>query len=119
MVRDGYYEAFLHTQVGESTARLRLENGMISGRTNRGAELEGTYQLDSARGVVNFSMIGHLPPNFRSVTGLVTGDEGRKIEFRGEASATQIHNRFSLGFAGRAIDIALRYKGPLSEPEPV
>jgi hypothetical protein len=118
MVKEGHYDASLHTQIGESKATLTLEKGNISGRTDRGATLEGTYYFDKVRGVVKFTMTSHMPANFRSVTGLVTGDEGRSVVFEGESTPAQIQSRFSLGFAGRAIDVALSYRGPLTEPEP-
>ena len=60
----------------------------------------------------------HMLANFIGVTGLETGSAPRTVHVRGEAPPSQDVVRISCDFAGRAIDIALRYIGPIFETAP-
>jgi hypothetical protein len=114
---DGYYEAHLATLLGTTTAKARAEQGRVKGFTARGARFEGTYKYDPVRKLMAFQMRTWLPPFYQAITGLFTGDRDRSIDWSGECPCEFSGNgvRFSICFAGRALDIVMRYSGPLED----
>jgi hypothetical protein len=113
MIRDGFYDVKYATMRGAGFARLRFECGTVSGETDRGTLLDGVCRYDSSRKTIQFEIAATVPPNNVSITGLTTGDTSRRVMFKGEAPAGDLNPRFSIDFAGRAVDITARYSGPL------
>lgn len=113
MVREGYYEGSLATLRGTSYVVLELVGGTMRGLTTRGAEISGTYAFDETRRLLRYELTITLPAHMISVTGHRTAEQTETVTVSGEASCQQEAARFSLGFAGRAIDVVLRYVGPV------
>lgn len=113
MFREGYYEGSLATLYGTSRVVLELAGGSMRGLTTRGAEISGTYAYDEARRLLRYELSITLPAHTVSITGHRTAEQTQIVTTSGEASCWQDPARFSLGFAGRAIDVALRYIGPV------
>jgi hypothetical protein len=114
MIRDGYYDVTYATVHGEGLARVRFEGGKVTGETDRGTLLEGVCRHDVPRKTLQFEIVATIPPNKLSITGLATGGVSRRVVFKGETPAGTENPRFSIDFAGRAVDIMARYSGPLS-----
>ena len=119
MIRDGRYTFEFGTLLGFGRACVELRNGEFSGVTEAGANLEGWCRYVPGRNVVAYQLIVHMPPNHTAVTGLTTGEYGRRVMVSGEKSLGLDGQRFSFGLAGRAVDVAMRYDGPLPEAVPV
>ncbi len=113
MIREGYYAAAFQTLLGRGTARLKLADGMISGETLRGVLLTGEYVYDFRRRQVFFEIEADLPADFLTITGLLTPNAGRRVRFDGVSTPGPHPSRFSVGFAGRAIDVAVQFVGTL------
>jgi hypothetical protein len=113
MLDDGHYATTYGTLFGTGHVRLRLEGDRVTGTTDRGIPVEGTIQIDVVRKLLQFHMAAHLPAFFTGVTGIATAATGRTVRFKGEASPTREGARFSIDFAGRALDVHARYAGPL------
>jgi hypothetical protein len=113
MIRDGYYSVTYATLLGEGAANVRIERGVVSGETDRGTALGGTIQFDPSRRMLQFEISATVPAQKVSITGLSTGDRSRRVMFKGETPAKGDNTRFSIDFAGRAVDIVARYTGPL------
>jgi hypothetical protein len=113
MIRNGFYDVNYATMRGEGFARLRIQDGVMTGETDRGTLLDGTCRYHSGRKTVEFEITATVRPNKVSITGLTTGDKVRRVMFKGEASVGDATPRFSIDFAGRAVDITARYSGPL------
>jgi hypothetical protein len=56
MLRDGYYDVTYATLLGEGRARVRFEQGVVSGETDRGTMLEGTVRFDPLRKLLQFEI---------------------------------------------------------------
>lgn len=112
-MRDGHYAAAFGTLVGMGRASLRLEGGVITGETERGAKLTGAYGPTDHRDLMAFSLTAHLPATYVAVTGLETGEGPRRVNFKGEVKADGTGARLSVDFAGRAIDIFAWFDRPL------
>jgi hypothetical protein len=110
---EGYYAATFGTILGFGHIRLKLADNSISGTTARGVPVEGHYIIDDLRGLVRFEAAAHLPPFFTAVTGLSTEAKPRSVKFKGEATPTASGARFSIDFAGRALDVEARYDGAI------
>ncbi len=114
-MKDGRYEAEFGTALGIGTAQLTLRDGFFRGSTARGIPLEGWCRLDPVRNLLGYELAVSVPPHTNTLSGLSTGDDGRRVLVRGERTTGEAGNRFSFGFAGRAVDVAIRYVGPLEE----
>jgi hypothetical protein len=113
MVREGYYEGSLATLHGTSRVVLELAGGTMRGLTTRGAELSGRYDYDETRRLIRYELMVTLPAHAMSITGHRTADQPETVTVSGEASCQNEAARFSLGLAGRAVDVVLRYVGPV------
>jgi hypothetical protein len=113
LIIDGYFEGEFHTLFRSAHVRLRLEGGRLVGATSRGVRIDGHYGFDQARGTYRFEITAHLPPLFEALTGLRTGMNGRTVQYGGEVALLNEQARFSIDFAGRAIDVLVRRVGPL------
>lgn len=69
--------------------------------------------MDAVRKLMRFEAAASMPPFFTAVTGLKTDAKPRTVTFKGEATPTPSGARFSIDFAGRAIDVDARYDGPV------
>jgi hypothetical protein len=114
-MRDGHYEADFGTTLGVGKARLILRGGIFTGTTERGVPLDGWCRLDPQRNLVVFELSADVPPHTDTLTGLSTGEVGRRVIVRSEKAVGDAGNRFSFGFAGRAVDVAVRYMGPIED----
>jgi hypothetical protein len=114
-MRDGRYEADFGTTLGVGKALLTLRDGAFTGVTERGIPLEGWIKQDPVRNLLTFELNAMIPPHTDTLTGLSTGEAGRRVVVRSEKAMGEGGNRFSFGFAGRAVDVALRYTGPLED----
>jgi hypothetical protein len=112
---DGRYAAEFGTTLGMGAAELTLRDGIFSGATANGIPLEGWCRLDPVRNLLTYELSVLVPPNTDTLSGLSTGDDGRRVLVKGERSTGDAGNRFSFGFAGRAVDVAIRYVGPLED----
>lgn len=112
-MKDGHYEADFGTTLGVGTAKLTLRDGMLSGHTASGIPLTGSCRLDPARNLIVYELAVEVPPNMDTLSGLSTGASGRRVVVNGERADSAAGNRFSFGFAGRAVDVAIRYVGPI------
>jgi hypothetical protein len=112
---NGHYEADFGTTFGVGKAQLTLRDGNFSGLTERGVPLEGWIKQDPVRGLMVFELSADVPPYTDTLTGLSTGETGRRVVVRSEKAMGEAGNRFSFGFAGRAVDVAIRYTGPLED----
>jgi hypothetical protein len=110
-MRDGRYSADFGTTLGMGKAELVLRDGVFSGVTERGIPLEGWIKQDPVRNLLVFELSAIVPPNTDTLTGLSTGDVGRRVVVRSEKAMGESGSRFSFGFAGRAVDVAIRYIG--------
>jgi hypothetical protein len=108
MTIDGDYEGEFHTLFRAGTVRLSLQNGRLEGLTSRGTLLQGRYWYDQARGTFRYDASAHMPPLFEAITGLRTGADGRTVACQGEVTPLHGQARFSIDFAGRALDVLLR-----------
>jgi hypothetical protein len=113
VIKNGFYEVEFATPQGRGTAKIRHEDGVLQGETDRGTRLDGLCGEDTTRNAVSFEIAAIVPPKRVTVTGLTTGDEPRRIVFRGELPNCAPSSRFSVDFAGRAVDLVARYLGPL------
>jgi hypothetical protein len=113
MIKNGYYEVQFATLQGRGTAKIRVEDGVLQGETDRGTRLDGLCGADAARNVIRFEIAAIVPAKRVTITGLNTGDEPRRIVFRGELPNCTPTSRFSIDFAGRAVDLVARYLEPL------
>ncbi len=116
MIKYGRYEADFGAALGLGSATLEVQDGRFTGMTAAGVPLEGTWVYDLARNLIAYELIAHVPPNHETLTGMTTGAQGRRVVARGEAASGLHGQRFSLGFAGRAIDVSIRYAGAIVEP---
>jgi hypothetical protein len=114
-MRDGRYVADFGTTLGMGTAQLVLRAGIFKGTTANGVPLEGWCRLDPARNLLAYELSVSVPPNTDTLSGLSTGEDGRRVVVKGERATGDAGNRFSFGFAGRAVDVAIRYTGPLED----
>lgn len=114
MLDDGYYDATFGTILGVGRVRLRLEQGHVSGMTQRGTTLNGIVRFDEVRKLMRFDMAADMPAFFTALTGRATSATGRTARFTGAVNATPGGARFSVDFAGRAVNIEARYGGPLN-----
>jgi hypothetical protein len=114
-MQDGLYEAEFGTTLGMGTAQLTLRDGVVMGQTSSGLPIAGRCSLDPRRNLVVYEMTVEVPPHTDTLSGLSTGDSGRAVMVRGEKAVGAAGNRFSFGFAGRAVDVAVRYVGPLKD----
>jgi hypothetical protein len=113
MIRNGYYEVQFATPHGHGSARLRYQDGILQGDTDRGTRLDGLCGVDVARNVIRFEIAAVVAADRVTITGLTTGSEPRRITFRGETPTCAPSARFSIDFAGRAVDVVARYLEPL------
>ena len=114
-IPDGHYELQCANWVASRTAFLVMRDERFTGVTNVGVSLAGTCRYDAVRNLVHFDCTVYLPAWFEALTGLFTESRGRNVAVHGETTPGTMDKRFSIEFAGRAIDIALVYKGPLTE----
>jgi hypothetical protein len=114
-MKDGLYEAEFGTTLGMGTAQLTLRDGVVTGRTSNGLPIAGRCSLDPRRNLIVYEMTVEVPPNTDTLSGFSTGDNGRAVMVRGEKAVGAAGNRFSFGFAGRAVDVAMRYVAPLKD----
>jgi hypothetical protein len=115
LIVDGYYEGEFHALLfRRGTVRLRVDKGRLTGITGFGVPLDGTYAFDPVRKTYAYVMTAHMPAFFEAITGLVTGANGRSVTYRGEATPVDGKIRFSIDFAGKAIDVLLWRVGPPS-----
>ena len=114
-MKDGRYEAEFGTTLGMGTAQLTLHNGVFAGSTANGIPLDGWCRRDPQRNLMSYELSVSVPPNTDTLSGLSTGEDGHRVVVRGERAFGQAGNRFSFGFAGRAVDVAIRYVGPLED----
>jgi hypothetical protein len=105
---DGDYEGEIGTLFQRGTVRVRLANGEISGVTQRGTTIVGRYWFDPLRKTHQYEATAHMPAFFEAITGIVTGANGRAVSYRGEVTPMHGQARFSVDFAGRAIDVLMR-----------
>lgn len=112
-MKSGRYDVTFAVLRQQGKAIVRVEDGLLTGETDRGTQLDGFVGIDEGRQVVRFEIGAVIKPHATSITGVTAGDEPRRIVFRGEAAMTTAAARFSIDFAGRAIDIEARYIGPL------
>jgi hypothetical protein len=114
-IRDGRYDMTFGTIIGTGTAVLRLCDGQLSGRSKIGSLISGAYQYVPSRGLYRFDCNVDAAPNSFSFFGFFIGDRGRRFTASGEATVAGDEIRFSVGVIGRAVDVSLRYAGPLTE----
>jgi hypothetical protein len=112
-MKNGRYSADFGTTLGMGNAQLDLRDGTFTGITGRGIPLQGWCRVDPARNLLAYELAVLIPPNTDTLSGLSTGDDGRRVLVKGERGIGEAGNRFSFGFAGRAVDVAIRYIGPL------
>jgi hypothetical protein len=112
-IRNGHYEMMLGTIVGSTTASIELRDGQFSGQTRLGTVIAGKYEYSPARGVYHYDCTVDIGPSGFTFLGIPFGDVRRRLVSRGEATATDGDIRFSTSIVGRAVDIAMRYVGPL------
>ena len=113
-IPDGRYAIEYGTWGITRTATITMQNAHFAGCTSIGIALDGWAWHDTVRGLVRYEFTVALPPMFQTLTGLTTGENGRNIRVNGETTPGMVDKRFSIEFAGRAIDIALRYVSPLT-----
>jgi hypothetical protein len=114
-MKNGRYVADFGTALGIGTAQLVLRDGTCTGSTAKGVPLEGWYRRDPVRNLFVYELAILVPPHTDTLSGLSTGETGRRVVVRGETALGEAGNRFSFGFAGRAVDVAIRYSGPLED----
>lgn len=117
MSQDGIYEIVFATWQAMGTATVQMVNGRFSGATDRGTLLEGIVHREDETGREMFEMTVVIPPGTETVTGIVAGETGRTIGVTGHLPPQAPERRLSISLAGKAIDIALRYKGPMTPSE--
>jgi hypothetical protein len=116
MLRQGFYAITYATMQGAGSVNLRLDGRALTGITDRATVLEGWCRYNTSRQLVQFELTAVLPPHVVAVTGITIGAEPRRINFKGEAPGLSSGtSRFSIDFAGRAVDVVARYTGPLDD----
>jgi hypothetical protein len=113
IIQNGRYEVTLATIIGSTSALVELRDGQFTGRTRLGSLMFGNYSYDEARGLHHYNCTVDIVRNGLPFLGLLIGDSGRRVTTRGEAKATDGEIRFSAGVIGRAVDVSMRYAGPL------
>jgi hypothetical protein len=114
-MKDGRYTVDFGTTFGMGQAQLVLRNGAFTGSTGSGIPLQGWCRVDPGRNLLAYELAVLIPPNTDTLSGLSTGDDGRRVLVKGERGIGEAGNRFSFGLAGRAVDVAIRYIGPLED----
>lgn len=117
MSADGIYEIIFATWQSFGAATVRMEDGRFSGATDRGTLLAGTVGRDDATGRELFEMTVTIPPGVETVTGILAGYAGRTLTVSGHLPPQAPERRFSISLAGKAIDVALRFKCPIPPSE--
>jgi hypothetical protein len=114
-MKEGRYAADFGTTLGMGQAQLVVRDGTFTGSTGSGIALQGWCRIDPARSLLAYELAVLIPPHTDTLSGLSTGDDGRRVLVKGERGIGEAGNRFSFGFAGRAVDVAIRYIGPLED----
>jgi len=112
---DGVYDLVLGTWQALAKARLIVRGERVEGITERGTRIVGSCRRDKQTARLVFEVDVHIPPNVETVVGIEAGPEGRTMHIKGELPSEGQERRFSVGLGGRAIDISMRYVGPLPE----
>lgn len=113
MSSDGIYEIVFATWQAMGTATVHVKDGKFCAVTNRGSLLEGRIFHEEGTGRQLFELNVTIPPGTQTVTGIVAGETGRTIAVTGQLPPQAPDRRFSISLAGKAVDIALKYLGPI------
>lgn len=108
-MREGIYQL---TYAGVSYAALGVfvfRNGAFSGIGQAGAQYHGTCLFEPTRNLYVMAGRATFKANTSTVTGFVTGDQDATFAIKAELSSPDPSTRFSIDFAGRAVDVAASY----------
>jgi hypothetical protein len=112
-MREGLYRLCYAGVASAAVGMFAFRNGAFTGVGEQGALYRGTCQRDPARNIYKFSGAVTFRPDTPTVTGFVASPTGSTIPLSGELSEPAPSTRFSLDFAGRAVDVQIEYIGPL------
>ena len=113
VMREGIYQLVYAGATSSAVGVFVLRNGAFSGVGEKGAHYTGNYKFQPARNLYKFEGQVQFPPNTATVTGFVAGDQGSTVKLEGELSTPDPATRFSLDFAGRAVDVSIKYVSPI------
>jgi hypothetical protein len=109
---NGFYDIEFSTWAATRTALLEVHDGRLSGETWNGTKFSGNFTLHPVRNLIVFEVGVHILPFSQTLTGMTAGENGRTVIFRGEMAPGPEPKRFSVDFAGRALDISMIFRGP-------
>ena len=112
-MRDGIYRLVYAGVASSALGVFVVRNGRFHGVGQAGAEYQGDFRFEPARNLYLFEGHGQFPPETEMVTGGTADRDGVTIPIKGEMSSPDPSTRFSLDFAGRAVDVAITYVAPI------
>jgi hypothetical protein len=112
-MREGLYRLNYAGVTASAVGMFAFRNGAFTGVGELGAYYQGTCLHDPTRNLYKFDGAVTLRPDTPTVTGFLASPTGTTIPLSGELSEPAPTTRFSLDFAGRAVDVLIEYIGPL------
>ncbi len=112
-MRDGIYQITYAGVAYSALGVFVMRNGAFAGMGPTGARYHGTIGFVPQRNLYAMNGTATFKPNTPTVTGFVTGDTDSTFPITAELSSPDPATRCSIDFAGRAVDVAVEYVGPI------
>jgi hypothetical protein len=112
-MREGLYRLCYAGATSSAVGIFALRNTEFAGVGEMGAIYRGTCVRDPTRNLYKFNGTVTFRPDTPTVTGFQSSPQGSIVPLSGELSEPAPSARFSLDFAGRAVDVLIEYVCPL------
>ena len=112
-MREGLYRLQYAGATSSAVGLFAIRQEAFTGVGEMGALYQGTCKRDPGRNLNIFQGSVTFRPDTPTVTGFVASPSGSTVLLAGELSDPEPSTRFSIDFAGRAVDVLIEYVGPL------
>ncbi len=108
-MREGLYRLCYAGAASSAVGVFAFRNNEFSGVGETGAIYHGACVRDPARNLYRFTGSVTFRADTPTVTGFQASPQGSTVPLSGEFSEPAPSTRFSIDFAGRAVDVSMEY----------